>query len=215
MFLELQNKGFSPGEARRILDSIKLNSPTELIEKLFKNLEDLGVSKDYFAYDPTLARGLDYYTGAIFELDIEGYSGGSVGGGGRYDDLIGIFSGEKIPAVGFSFGFDRLVEAAVEQKLIPKYSSTTKVLVTIFNEDCLKDSLSLTSTLRNSGINTEVYLDPEAKLDKQIKYADTKKIPYVAILGPEEVKKGLITVKDLSTGEQKEQKRSEIIKLLT
>ncbi len=214
VFVELQNKGFAPGEARRILDKIKLNAPTPLIDELFKNLESLGVSKDSYAFDPSLARGLDYYTGAIFELEIEGYTAGSVGGGGRYDNLIGIFAEEKTPAVGFSFGFDRLVEAANEANLLPKYSPATKVLVTIFNEERLKESLNLTSTLRGSGINAEVYLDKEAKLDKQIKYADNKKIPFVAILGPEEIEKKVITLKDLSTGEQRQLRESELVKLL-
>src|SRR3989344_5740011 len=181
VFLELQNKGFSPGEARRILDSIKLNSPTELIEKLFKNLEDLGVSKDYFAYDPTLARGLDYYTGAIFELEIEGYSGGSVGGGGRYDNLIGRFADKQTPATGFSFGFDRLLEAAQEANLLPKYAPSCQVLVTVFKEEWLKESLSLASKLRNRSVAAEISLDPSEKLDKQLRYADNKGIPYAVI----------------------------------
>ncbi len=214
VFLELQNKGFSPGEARKILDQIKQNSSTPLIDNLFKYFENLGVSKNCFAFDPSLARGLDYYTGAIFEIEIDGYSAGSVGGGGRYDDLIGIFGNEKIPAVGFSFGFDRLVEAAQEAKLIPEYTSTTKVLVTIFNPDLVKESLSFTSNLRSAGINAEVYLDSDAKLDKQLKYAYNKKIPYVAILGPEEVEKNIVTLKDLTTGEQKKLKQAEIIKTL-
>ncbi|MEX0616898.1 MAG: histidine--tRNA ligase [Candidatus Woykebacteria bacterium] len=214
VFLEMQNKGFSAGEARKILDQIKVNSTTPLIDELFKNLEALGVSKENFAFDPTLARGLDYYTGAIFELEIEGYTAGSVGGGGRYDNLIGMFSEDKIPAVGFSFGFDRLLEAANEQNLVPEYSPSTKVLVTIFSQDLVQDSLSLVSTLRNSGINTQVYLDPEAKLDKQIKYADNKKIPYVAILGPEEKENGVVTLKDLKKASQKQIKEAELIKTL-
>lgn len=214
VFLELKNKGFSPGEARKILDQVKLKTATPLIDKLFKTLEDSGLSKDLFAFDPSLARGLDYYTGAIFEVEIEGYSAGSVGGGGRYDNLIGTFANEKVPAVGFSFGFDRLLEAASELNLLPKSESSTKVLVTIFNEELTGDSLNLTSTLRNAGINTEVYLDPEAKLDKQLKYADNKKIPLVAILGPEEAKKGTVNLKNLTTGEQKELKEAELIKNL-
>ena len=214
VFIELQNKGFKPGEARKILDQIKQNTSTELIDKLFKNLENLGVQKDLYAFDPTLARGLDYYTGAIFEIEIDRYTAGSVGGGGRYDDLIGIFSNDKIPAVGFSFGFDRLMEAAKEANLLPETGSTTKVLVTVFNDELTKESLSLTTSLRDSGINTEVYLDPEAKLDKQLKYADNKQIPYVVILGPEEVKEDLVTLRDLSTGEQKKIKTSELVKTL-
>ena len=214
VFIELQNKGFKPGEARKILDQIRQNTSTALIDKLFKNLENLGVQKDLYAFDPTLARGLDYYTGAIFEIEIDGYTAGSVGGGGRYDDLIGVFSNNNIPAVGFSFGFDRLMEAAKEANLLPETGSSTKVLVTIFNENLTKDSLALTTSLRDAGVNTQVYLDPEAKLDKQLKYADNKQIPYVVILGPEELKENMVTLKDLNTGEQKKIKTSELLKTL-
>ena len=214
VFIELQNKGFKPGEARKILDQIRQNTSTALIDKLFKNLENIGVQKDLYAFDPTLARGLDYYTGAIFEIEIDGYTAGSIGGGGRYDDLIGVFSNNNIPAVGFSFGFDRLMEAAKEANLLPETGSSTKVLVTIFNENLTNDSLALTTSLRDAGVNTQVYLDPEAKLDKQLKYADTKKIPYVVILGPEELKVDMVTLKDLNTGEQKKIKTSELLKTL-
>jgi histidyl-tRNA synthetase len=210
VFLELQNKGFSPGEARKILDQIKQLSATPAVDELFTNLENIGLRKDSFAYDPTLARGLDYYTGAIFEIEVDGYSAGSVGGGGRYDDLIGVFANEKIPAVGFSFGFDRLVEASKEAKLIPEVSANAKVLVTIFNSDLVKEALSLTSALRDAGIATEVYLDPDTKLDKQIKYANNKKIPYAAILGPEEIKVGKIALKDLTKQTQERLSLAEI-----
>ena len=214
VFVELQNKGFKPGEARKILDQIRQNTSTELIDKLFKNLENLGVQKDLYAFDPTLARGLDYYTGEIFEIEIDGYTAGSVGGGGRYDDLIGVFSNNNIPAVGFSFGFDRLMEAAKEANLLPETGSSTKVLVTIFNENLTNDSLALTTSLRDAGVNTQVYLDPEAKLDKQLKYADNKKIPYAAILGPEELKEAKITLKDLDKQSQEKLTLTEVLKKL-
>ena len=214
VLLELQNKGFKIGEARKILDQVKQNTTTPNVDRLFKYLGELGVSPECYAFDPTLARGLDYYTGAIFEIEVEGYSAGSIGGGGRYDDLIGIFSKEPIPAVGFSFGFDRLVEAAKELKLVEETSSSTKVLVTIFDEERIKESLNLTSLLRNSGVNAESYLDPEAKLEKQIKYAVSKKIPYVTILGPDEVEKNVVTLKDLSSGEQKQLNQTDLVKSL-
>ena len=214
VFLELQNKGFKIGEARRVLDQVKQNTTTESINKLFQYLDQLGISQEVYAFDPSLARGLDYYTGSIFEIEVDGYSAGSVGGGGRYDELIGIFSKESIPAVGFSFGFDRLVEAAKELNLIPEAESKTKVLVTIFDENAGKQSLQLTSLLRNSGVNTECFLDTESKLEKQIKYADNKGIPFVAILGPEEIEKGVVTLKDLRSGKQEQLKQTDLIKKL-
>ena len=214
VFLELQNKGFKIGEARRVLDQVKQNTTTESINKLFQYLDQLGISQEVYAFDPSLARGLDYYTGSIFEIEVDGYSAGSVGGGGRYDELIGIFSKESIPAVGFSFGFDRLVEAAKELNLIPEAESKTKVLVTIFDENAGKQSLQLTSLLRNSGVNTECFLDTESKLEKQIKYADNKGIPFIALLGPGEIEKGVVTLKDLRSGKQEQLKQTDLIKKL-
>ena len=177
-------------------------------------MEDYRIDKDKYAFDPTLARGLDYYTGLIFELEIEGYNGGTVGGGGRYDNLIGRFTGEKTPAVGFSFGFDRLIEAADEANLLPKYKPATRVLVTVFKENLLKEALSLVSRLRNRGIAAEVSLNPTEKLDKQLKYADNKGIPYAAIIGPEEIKTDTVTLKNLSTGNQSNLKERELVKEL-
>ena len=212
---QLKRAGYDVREAKALLKRIKDSKPTKNIEKLFEYLEDYRIDKDKYAFDPTLARGLDYYTGLIFELEIEDYNGGSVGGGGRYDDLIGRFTGEKTPAVGFSFGFDRLIEAAVEAGLLPKYEPATRVLVTVFKENLSKESLSLVSRLRNRGIAAEVSLNPTEKLDKQLKYADNKGIPYAAIVGPEEVKTDTITLKNLSTGNQSNLKERELVKELS
>jgi histidyl-tRNA synthetase len=209
---QLKRTGYEAREAKSLLKKLKDSSPTKNVEELFKLLEDLKVDRNNFAFDPTLARGLDYYTGLIFELEIEGYSGGSVGGGGRYDDMIGRFTNQKIPATGFSFGFDRVMESAKEANLLPKYKSNTKLLVTVFSEKLLLESLSLVSKLRNRGVNAEVTLDPEEKLEKQLKYADAKKIPYAVILGPEEAKSGTITLKNLTTGEQAKIKENELLK---
>jgi len=211
---QLKRTGYGTSQAKAILRKIKNSPPTKNIEKLFGYLEDFKIESDKYAYEPTLARGLDYYTGLIFELEVEGYSGGSIGGGGRYDDLIGRFTGAKTPATGFSFGFDRLIEAAEEAKLLPDYKPSTRVFVTVFKESLLKESLGLVSKLRSRGIAAEIALDPSEKLEKQLKYADNKGAPYAAIIGPEEIKQGLITLKNLSTGEQTKLKESELIKKL-
>ncbi|MDP2671233.1 MAG: histidine--tRNA ligase [bacterium] len=199
---QIKKQGFNQRAALETLEKIKGAAPTEAINELFDLLEACGLPKENFAFYPTLARGLDYYTGAIIEVEIEGYGSGSVGGGGRYDKLIGIFGKETVPAVGFSFGFDRLLEAAEENGLLPKAGSSTQVLVTIFEAKYLVNSLELVNELRKRGINSEIYLDPNAKLDKQLKYADQKKIPFVAFLGPEEIKEEKITLKDFSTQKQ-------------
>jgi histidyl-tRNA synthetase len=188
---ELREKGID----ENILEKIKVSQPTNNIASILKTC-------DKVSFDPTLARGLNYYTGLIFEIEIEGYSAGSVCGGGRYDNLIGMFAGRQIPAVGFAFGFDRLMEAMEELKLFPTNLATTKVLVTVFNEELKNKSLEVAQMLREKNINAEIYLD-EAKMEKQLKYADRKQIPYVVIIGPDEAKNDTVTVKNLNTREQK------------
>lgn len=203
---QLMLEGKSNQEGDAIFDAIVKSEQTENIRNLFSILRNMdyeeGRNKDFW-FDQTLARGLDYYTGPIFELRIESYGALSVGGGGRYDNLIGMFAGKQIPAVGFAFGFDRLMEAMEELNLFPKDLQTTKVLVTIFSPELKEKSLQITSLLRDKGINTEVYLDENAKMDKQLKYADKKQIPYVVIIGPDEVSKNTVTLKNMKTRDQK------------
>jgi histidyl-tRNA synthetase len=188
---QLKEKGLD----EKILEKIKTSKPTAGIESLLE-------ISDKICFDPTLARGLNYYTGIIFEIEVEGYSAGSVCGGGRYDNLIGIFAGKQIPAVGFAFGFDRLLEAMEELKLFPTGLTTTKVLITVFNEELKNKSLEIAQMLREKDINTEIYLE-DGKMEKQLKYADRKQIPYVVIIGPDEAKNDTVTVKNLNAREQK------------
>jgi histidyl-tRNA synthetase len=211
-----KTKAISCDEAKAILDQIKNKKPNETILKLFSLLKtyDLKEEED-FVFKPTLARGLDYYTGIIFEAVDDNYKGGSLGGGGRYNNLIGIFSKNSIPACGFAFGFDRLLEAGNELNLFPKKSTATKVLVTIFSKNFIEKSIKMATVLREKNINTELFLNPEKKLDKQLKYADKKGIPYVLILGEEEVKKNVVKLKDLKTGSQKEFSLEEALKILS
>lgn len=166
---------------------------------------DLGVDKNKLWIKPNLARGLDYYTGTIIEVVIPQIDIGSVGGGGRYDGLIKKLSNVNICAVGFSFGFDRLIEAMKILNLFPKELSlpTTKVLVTIFNQENLKCSAQAAACLRKANINTEVYPDPDERLNKQLKYASQKNIPWVVVIGPEEVEQKKIALKNMKTGKQK------------
>jgi len=163
--LELKSKEID----ETILDTVRNSKETPRISDVLQEVNDPRV-----IFEPTLARGLDYYTGIIIEVEIEGYDAGSVGGGGRYDNLIGMFSGSSVPAVGFAFGFDRLMEALDSQNLLKINPSVTKVLVTVFDELLLPDSLQIANELRNNKINTELYLDPTAKMEKQLKYAIKK-----------------------------------------
>lgn len=196
---ELGKIGFGSERATNILQTVENYPPTQNLQAVFQILEQMGIQKGKYEFSPTLARGLDYYTGLIFEAEIEGYTAGAVAGGGRYDKLVGMFSGRDIPAVGLAYGFDRIVEAMNELNLFPVELATTQVLVTIFSPDLLKKSLEVSSMLRSKNINTEIWLNAESKLEKQLKYADQKGIPYVVIIGPEEADQGKIMLKNLKT----------------
>ncbi len=199
-----------------LFESLARAKPTERIWKIFEALKKLGYKEDAdFRFNPFLARGLDYYTSTIFELKAMAYTAGSLAGGGRFDKLIGQFSGTDAPAVGIAFGFDRIVEAMEEFKLLPIQPTATQILVTIFSPQQLGTALELTTKLRRGGLNTEVYGNTETKLDKQLKYADRKGIPYVVISGPNEIARGVVTLKNMKTKKQEELKIDRVIEKLT
>jgi histidyl-tRNA synthetase len=199
-----------------LIDDLKATKPTERLWKIIETLKRLGYKENVdFRFNPFLARGLDYYTSTIFELAVPAYSGGSLAGGGRYDKLIGSFTGKDVPAVGVAFGFDRLVDALGELKLLQIQQTATTVLVSIVSSETLGFSLELTSTLRKNNIPTEMYLDETAKLEKQLKYADRKGIPYVVIAGPDEVSKKIIKLKTMKTKTQEELSINALIEKLT
>jgi histidyl-tRNA synthetase len=154
-----------------------------------------------YRFDFTLARGLDYYTGPIFETIVTEPKIGSITGGGRYDNLIGLFSKETFPATGTSFGLERLITIMEELGSAEVKQSLTQVLITQFDRELMPRNLHIARMLRDSGINTEVYFSPD-KLKKQLGYASHKAIPFVAILGPDEDSAGNITVKNMSNGMQ-------------
>lgn len=218
---QLRDAGFDPN----ILDELQSKKPTESLSLIMKIAKDMGVPADKLTFSPTLARGLDYYTGMIFEVVIDGYSVGSVAGGGRYDNLIGIFAGKQIPAVGLAFGFDRIMEAMDEQKLFPEtLPGGIKALVTIFSPEFADVSMEVASRLRDApdgaslrlnNINTELWLDVTTKMEKQLKYADQKGIPYVIIIGPDEASKDIVTLRNMKTREQKQISLQELIEQLT
>ena len=154
-------------------------------------------------FDLTLARGLNYYTGAIIEVKSTDVSIGSICGGGRYDDLTGIFGMEGVSGVGVSFGADRIYDVINSLNLFDKVkSSSTEVLVLNFGEKETQYSLKILDLLRRMDVRTELFPDP-VKLKKQMSYADSKKIPYIIIAGEDEIINNDVTVKVMSTGEQK------------
>ncbi|HET9946997.1 MAG TPA: histidine--tRNA ligase [Patescibacteria group bacterium] len=203
---ELVERGISTSreEAYNILQAITQKEPTQRLKEIFTILEEMGISKENFSFSPTLARGLDYYTGLIFEIETPDYPVGSICGGGRYNKLIGMFAKNDIPAVGLAFGFDRTLEAMEALNLFPKEleQSLSKVLVTIFNEELKKESLKILKALRDKKIASEIYLGETPKLEKQLKYANAKQIPFILILGPEELKENVVVLKELATGKQ-------------
>lgn len=202
-------------DAEQLFTKLKESVLTEQLSLIVASLKRLGWKEQAdFVFDPFLARGLDYYTSSIFELKTASYSAGSLAGGGRYDQLIGQFSGKNVPAVGIAFGFDRMLEAMEEANLLPLSPTSSQVLVTIFSPDLVGASLTITSLLRSSGVNAEVTLDPQAKLEKQLKYADRKGIPYVIIQGPDEAKRGVVKLKNMKSKEQEEMTVEDVTKKL-
>jgi histidyl-tRNA synthetase len=152
--------------------------------------------------DPSLARGLSYYTGAIMEISVPDLAG-SLGAGGRYDNLIGLFLGREVPACGFSLGLERILVVMDERKMFPESSvgRNADVMVTLWNDAGANDSLALAADLRREGLRVDVYPEPD-RLGKQFKYASGRNIPFVTVVGDDEKAAGTVTVKDLRSGEQ-------------
>ncbi len=182
----------------------------EEIETIFEKIKPFdyaqGDSKSVnLELDITLARGLNYYTGAIIEVKVNEAKStftGSICGGGRYDNLTGIFGLPDVSGVGISFGADRIYDVLEELKMFPDSASvSTKVLVINFGEEEENYALQITRKLREAGINTELYPDI-AKLKKQFSYADAKRIPFVITAGKDEIAKGIVALKNMSSGEQ-------------
>src|SRR5688572_321025 len=153
-------------------------------------------------FDPTLARGLSYYTGAIMEINVPDLAG-SLCGGGRYDNLVGMFLDQSIPACGFSLGLERILVVMGERGMFPPSLATTSadVMVAVFEAKDMADAMRVAAELRTSGLRVLVYPDAD-KIGKQIKYADSRGIPFVAILGSDEIANGTLTVKHLAAKTQ-------------
>jgi histidyl-tRNA synthetase len=170
---------------------------------------------DRLKIDPSLARGLSYYTGAIMEITVKDLAG-SLGGGGRYDNLVGMFLGQDIPACGFSLGLERILVVMTERGMFPPGldSSAADVMVAIWNKESATESIRLAQELRGAGLRVDLY--PEAdKLGKQLKYASALGVQFVAVIGQEEQARGQVAVKDMQSGEQQAIERAEVPEFLT
>ena len=212
---ELSDKGFANDQIKSIFDLLKVAKPDDFLQKTIDLAKKLGVGEK-LVFDPTVSRGLDYYTGPIFESVVEEPKIGSVTGGGRYDNLLKTLGGPDLPATGTTVGLDRVCDVIEELNLWPDLKSTTiKVLVTVFSPEILPRSIELAKILREANINTELYPEESAKLDKQLKYADKKGIPYVVIIGPEEVKENKVVLKNLKTKEQTKVSIQNLVSLIS
>lgn len=223
---ELVERGIPAEAVRRMMELIQSREPgvknLDVVEEAMGHIEaaqkgiqelremaghlaNLNVPEEAYAFDFTMVRGLSYYTGPIFETTIEEPNLGSITGGGRYDELIGLFRRESLPTVGMSLGIERIIDIMTELDLFPAQVSATvvDVLVTVFDDDTQAASANLAATLRAAGIRTELYMsDSKFKLGKQFSYADKKGIPLVATLGPEEIAQGKVGLKRLRDGEE-------------
>lgn len=220
---ELQERGVSEQAIKKINPLFNLNGSNEeklsglktfleLSEVGLKGIEELsyvlsrvselGIQKATVEFDVTLARGLNYYTGAIFEVKANNVQMGSICGGGRYDDLTGLFGLKGLSGVGISFGADRIYDVMNELKLFPAHTLTsTQVLFVNFGEAEQMQSLKLAKQLRLKNVACEVY-PSAAKMQKQMKYANDRKIPFVVMIGSKEISTNQVTFKNMDSGEQ-------------
>ena len=192
---ELSQKSLSPDQVKTLFRGISQALPDKNLTDIISLSKKLGAKNIVFT--PTLVRGLDYYTGAIFETTVTQPKIGSITGGGRFDNLIKTLGGPNLPAVGTSLGLDRISDVIEENKLLENLPSKIQILVTVFDGSSLSTSASTAKSLREKGIACEVYPDT-SKLEKQLQYSTLKNIPYVVIIGPEESKAGLVTLKDMA-----------------
>src|SRR5690554_1072966 len=184
------------------------------LKEVFEVLAAFGEGEEHVGFDLVLARGLSYYTGAIFEVKVNGVSIGSVVGGGRYDNLTGVFGLPDVPGVGFSFGVDRIYDVLEELKLFPEDQiNATKVMVGFLDQEGKEYGLKVLSAMRAEGISAEIYPD-EAKLKKQFNYADKKNISFVLMAGSEEIAQQKYTLKNMKSGEQQMVNLAEAIAVL-
>lgn len=206
LFLLLDLSG-SPREILQTLHERLANEPLgqEGIDELDEILTYLalgGVPEQFFRVDLHMVRGLDYYTGPIYEVVVDEPKIGTITAGGRYDHLVGLLGPVAYPAVGVSLGLERIIDVIDELGMAPRLGGTvTEVLVTVFDQELLPRSLAVAADLRAAGVNTEVYLAGD-KLGAQLKYASRKGIPLVVILGPDEASANEAVLRDMVTGQQ-------------
>ncbi len=185
------------------------------LEEIIGYLNALAIPEEYYQIALAMVRGLEYYTGPIYETLVEEPRIGSITGGGRYDGLIGLFTGQSFPATGTSLGIERIIDVMDELGMFPPGIGTTvvQVLVTLFDTSSTPATLEIASELRRGGVNAELYFEP-GTLGKQIRYAAKKGIPFLVIAGPDELAAGQVTLRDLASGQQETIARGEMLSTL-
>ena len=198
------------------IENEQFNLGIEELETVINGLRDFNVPEDYFKIDLTIARGLDYYTGTVYETILDEYPRlGSVCSGGRYENLTGYYTEQKLPGIGISIGLTRLFSQLKEIELIENSKrSLTQVLVIPFDKKDIRYTLNLASKIREAGINTDVYYQNKG-MKQKMKYADRVDIPYVILIGEDEVNANKAMLKNMLTGEQQLLSVEEIIEQLT
>jgi histidyl-tRNA synthetase len=194
----------------RLADYPKALEGVAELEEMVGYLEALGISEEYYPIVPSMVRGLEYYTGPIYETIVEEPKIGSITGGGRYDELIGVFMDYSYPATGTTIGIERIIDVMEELEMFPPEVGKTvaQVLVTQFSPDMVTESLKVARELREAGLNTELYFENDP-LGDQIRYALKKEIPYVVIVGPDEVAAGQVAIRNLRLKQQETVSREE------
>ncbi len=220
--------GADPARLGKLFDLLKRDTDNsgklEDIKRLLEGNAGINTLETYFDYfgkssdrvslDLSLARGLNYYTGIIFEVAAKDLTIGSICGGGRYDDLTGVFGLPDVSGIGISFGLDRIYDVLEEKDLFPKHLNVNaKLLITHFDEDAMKHGMDILKEIRTHGIPAILYPDV-AKINKQLNYANKTDIPYVVVIGEEEMKSKRYTVKEMQTGTQQVLDLSALIKSL-
>lgn len=198
---ELGNRGLTTQEATTLLTKVEKLQASDNLKVIINQFIKMSYPEDSLKFDPTLIRGLDYYTGLILEVVLkQNPNSSSLCGGGRWDNMIGKFTGKDQPAVGFAIGVDRTIEAMEERGVLEIPSTNTKVLVTVYShEDQFVDaSINALKELRKSNINSEIWLDIErTEIQRQTKYAKFKGIPYLLIIGPQDLESNKVSLIDL------------------
>ena len=226
---ELESREMPISAIEMIDKLLKVNTLDELEKfgdkspSLLRGIEELRIFHQYFdlkphsneiKFDITLARGLNYYTGCIFEVAAKDVKMGSIGGGGRYDDLTGVFGLKNVSGVGISFGADRIYDCLEELDLFPKESQQSlKVLFVAFDAESHLYAFKALSEMREAGINADIYPEP-TKIKKQLDYADKRAVPFVVLIGSEEMETGQLALKNMVSGEQEKMELSKIIDIL-